>query len=150
MHSSTSHLLPFPLPQFSIFDSEALKNIFIQENINLKHILTLQKYVAKAFNPYQLDFTQLKGIPNKCKEILNQHQFGLVSKVIQTQQSEDGSTTKLVIQLPSKKCIETVVMHYDRKHSFKSNLQHELELELGVNENPSNANKKSGSVLQPR
>jgi len=93
-----------------VLDKKDLIDMFDREGIKHVHLSKIWKHAMK--NPYT-DFTSLVGIPKKAIHLLNKRYVGCSSKVVQTETSNDNSTTKLVIELSDGGLIESVIIQHD-------------------------------------
>jgi adenine C2-methylase RlmN of 23S rRNA A2503 and tRNA A37 len=106
----------------SILNTTELSEFLQQKGAKLTHVESIQRHFIKSKISQKLNYDEKEQpvdyskIPNLPKVIAQElpKEFGLVTKVITTQFSDDGTTTKLLIRLPSGALVETVIMRYDR------------------------------------
>jgi len=101
------NLQPKPL-----FDEGLLLQFLSSRSIPLIHAQTLWKHFLK--NPFS-SFAECAGLPKSLYPMLENEFSPLTSKIEKRDDSLDGSTTKLLIQLQDGSRIETVIMRYDKK-----------------------------------
>jgi adenine C2-methylase RlmN of 23S rRNA A2503 and tRNA A37 len=96
------------IPKKSVFDQDAILEVFQENGIKATHAMKIPRYVLKYRN---LDYENIEGLPLKAIEILKD-QFAITTLVEDKKRASDGSTTKLLIRLQDGQKIETVIMRY--------------------------------------
>ena len=81
----------------SIFNGDRLKARFNDCGINPAHVQTLLRHVIKG----QTDFSKVPNLPVKAVALLNEEFCITQTKVVSLNTQGDGSTTKLLVELPS-------------------------------------------------
>ncbi|KAJ3103151.1 sorting nexin [Phlyctochytrium planicorne] len=97
------------LRPMSIFDIEQLTEAFNRNNIKLKHINTIHRYIIQQG---ATSFDDIPEIPKAARAFLDKDFVFSTSKVVERNDAKDGSTTKMLVELQDGQRIETVIMRY--------------------------------------
>jgi len=104
-------------PYISIWDSLALTTLFEHEQIATQHAQKISNYIttrlykdnaAIFLQETEMEWLHEINITNRAIEVVKEKCRLCTSKIVQTVESGDRSTTKLVIELWDGKKIETV------------------------------------------
>ncbi|KAJ3222925.1 sorting nexin [Clydaea vesicula] len=93
----------------SIFDEEILLSRLKDLNVNFKAHKKLLRYIIQK---NEVDIKKIPELPIKLLNLLQEEFTICSSKLLEVQESKDGSTSKLLIELQDGKKIESVIMRY--------------------------------------
>eukprot|EP01024_Parvocaulis_polyphysoides_P034926 TRINITY_DN30923_c1_g2_i2.p1 TRINITY_DN30923_c1_g2~~TRINITY_DN30923_c1_g2_i2.p1 ORF type:complete len:362 (-),score=25.79 TRINITY_DN30923_c1_g2_i2:68-1120(-) len=95
----------------SVWDYEDLQQLFIQQHIKPIHAKKLLRLLARNIDT---DLELVENFPKDAIDLLKCAKLSrCTSKVIDIQDSKDGETTKLLIQLQDGLKVEAVIMRYN-------------------------------------
>eukprot|EP00198_Chlamydomonas_reinhardtii_P000691 XP_001690026.1 predicted protein [Chlamydomonas reinhardtii] len=101
---------PRKLNPQSVWDTNAVLAAFEEENIKPMHALRMWGWLIR--NP-SATWHDVPDMPKAAVALLDKYFVKFTTKVVKCQNSSDGSTTKLLVELQDGMQVEAVVMTYD-------------------------------------
>mmetsp|Transcript_3246 Transcript_3246/g.4910 ORF Transcript_3246/g.4910 Transcript_3246/m.4910 type:complete len:453 (+) Transcript_3246:21-1379(+) len=106
----SSTVIVSPDKRIPTLDHRHLLRRFEEEGIKTIHLSKLWGALIK--NP-SLNFADVPNLPKKAVMLLSNEFSPCTSKLVQSETSQDGLTTKLVIELQDKQLIESVIIQHE-------------------------------------